>query len=135
VPTLRGLRDLERVEPDAHARRAAGRVWEDRHRVAFLLLLLAVGALVTVGYLAMRLPRAPVFVSAGDAEAELRDGSVEKVMGLYEQLKQGLTAGPPIESTEETRRLLLWCMGIAGGVALAALGGAGVALAGGRRRT
>jgi len=134
VPTLRGLRDLERVEPDAQARRASGRAWEDRHRVAFLLLLVVVGALATAGYLAMQLSKAPVFVSAGDVEAELRDGRVEQVMGVYEQLKQGLTAGPTLESTEDKRRLLLWGMGIAGGVALAALGGAGVALASGRRR-
>jgi hypothetical protein len=98
-----------------------------------LLAVLAVAALGAAGYLALRLPALPEFVSAENAEAKLRDSSSKEVLDLYEQLKQGLTAGPPIESPVETRRLMLWCMGIAGGVALAALGGAGVALASGRR--
>lgn len=141
VPTLRGLRDLERVEPDAATLREAGRTWEDRHRVAFVLVVIAVAALGTAGYLAARLPAKPVFISADnaeeaqrEAEEKLRNSSGKQVLDLYEELKRGLSAGPPIESTEETRQLMLWCMGIAGGVALASLGGAGVALAGGHRR-
>jgi hypothetical protein len=135
VPTLRGLRELARVEPDAAtARRTASVAWEDRHRVAFLLLLVALGTVAVVGYLALRLPAAQEYLSAEVFENKLREADVQQALSVYEELKKGLPAGSAEASTENTRRMMLWGMGIAGGLGLAALGGAGLVLARGRSR-
>jgi len=132
VPTLRGLRELVPAESDSTR---AGSAWENRHRSAFVCVLVAIASLGLAGYLTLRLPPPPVIVSAADIEDTLHNGSVEATMAIYQKLREGLAVNSPAGATQDLRALQLWGIGIAAAVAVVALIAAAVALGRGRATT
>jgi hypothetical protein len=118
---MRGLRALEPAGIDETGRRAARR-WEDRHRVAFLLLLALVGCLGVAGYLWARLPQLELPPEPPSSGADIR--TVREAFHLYNELQSGLPVAPIVQPPEvKTRQQMLWGIGIA--AAIAALAGAG----------
>ncbi len=114
VPSMRELRELAPAEPVAASRRARSMAaWSNRHRVAFVLLLAALGCLTLVGYLALRLPPELSEPSPQEVENWLKTSSPTQAVDMYEALKTGI--GPTtIEPTSAiSRKVILWGMGLA----------------------
>jgi len=118
VPTLRGLRELERAVAPPATRRA----WGDRQRVVFVLAVLSLLAVAVAGYLAISLPAdlAPPPPIEFDADAPL-----SLALAVHEDLKRGLAPAMPVLSPQERaiekrRELMTWGIKIA--LALAGCG-------------
>lgn len=126
VPSMRELRTLP-LAADEPARKAAS--WEDRHRVAFVLVLAAIGALAAAGYLAAQLPPPERPVTPQAVDEWVRTSSADEAMGMFEDLKKGLQPDSSNSAaTEISRKGLLWGVGIALALCVVALVGAAIAL-------
>ena len=129
VPNMRELRTLPPAAEEATAKPRRDVAWEDRHRVAFVLVLVAIGALAGAGYLALQLPTSEPPVTAQDIDEWVRTGTPDDAIGLFEDLKKGLQ--PVTDESadiERARRMLLWGVGIALTGCILALAGAAVAI-------
>jgi heme/copper-type cytochrome/quinol oxidase subunit 3 len=138
VPTLRGLRGLEPAEA------AAGKPittrdrveWDNRHRIAFLLVQAAIFGALTAGYLAIRLPLAMVGPSDQEMEEWVRTSSTQQVFEMYRDVQQGIEPLAPAGGAPEvSRQTLLWGMGIALGTSVLAIAAAVIVMRGGARRS
>ncbi len=132
VPTLRGLRELERAEAPA----ATVRAWGERQRVAFVLATVAVAALAVAGYLTLRLPAQPVVPQLPEID---QNTPIHAVLLVFEDLERGLDAMPPgltagQRAIVDRRNSMLWGIGIAAAIAVCTAVGAVVVLSGGRKK-
>jgi hypothetical protein len=121
VPTMRGLRELEAVEPAGSAarRRTASAGWEDRHRAAFLFVLAAIACLGVAGYLWAKMPETGLPPAPPKSAAEIK--SVQDAFALYMESQSGLPTLPPeVEAGEKARAQLWWGIVVAAGLAAAA---------------
>jgi len=126
VPSMRELRSLP-LAPDESARKSAS--WDDRHRVAFVLVLLAIGALAAAGYLAAQLPPLERQVTPQDVDEWVQTSTPDEAIGMFEDLKRGLVLDSSnAAEAESSRKLLLWGVGIALSLCIVALVGAAIAL-------
>jgi hypothetical protein len=106
VPTHRGLADLERAEPGGGT---TARVWDNRHRSVFALLVAAVACFGLAAFMALRTPAAielPVIEITSDTP-------IGAVFEVYDDLQRGIDVDPPVLSVEgrelrKLRDLLLW---------------------------
>jgi hypothetical protein len=119
VPTLRGLRELHPADVQAAAR---ARAWGDRHRVAFVLIALSLGACAVAGYLWIAIPPSPEPQQLIDVDENTPIGTVYAV---YQDLQRGLDVEPPglnylERALSERREMMLWGARIA--LALAGCG-------------
>ena len=127
VPSMRELRTLP-VAADEPARKTAN--WENRHRVAFVLVLAAIGALASAGYLAAQLPPPELQITPQDVDEWVRTSTADEAMGMFEDLKKGLQpdSSNSAEAAGTSRKRLLWGVGIALALGILALVGAAIAL-------
>lgn len=115
VPPLRGLRELEQAAARAEP---SQRAWGDRQRVVFLLAALSLLMAAAAGFLALRMPAAPVREDP-DAEIAIDERSpISSVYAAYQKLQSGLQTEPPIVTKEdrailEQRVLMSWGVKIA----------------------
>lgn len=106
VPTLRGLAELERAEPDGRTTRDA---WENRHRVIFAFVVGAVVCFGLAAYMAVRMPaKIELPVIAVDTNTPIL-----AVYDVYYDLQRGIDVDPPTLTPEgreqvKLRELLLW---------------------------
>jgi hypothetical protein len=129
VPSMRELRALPLAADEQVGKTRRGSVWEDRHRVAFLFVLVAIGALAGAGYLAAQLPPPERQATPQDVDEWVRTSTADDAMGMFEDLKRGLQPDSSESApAESTRTVLLWGMGIALSACILALVGAAVAL-------
>jgi hypothetical protein len=129
VPSMRELRTLPRAADAAAVKSRRDIPWEDRHRVAFLLILLAFGALASAGYLALQLPTPEPQVTPQDVDEWVRTGTPDDALGMFEDLKKGLQPEPDQSADlASSRKKLLWGVGIALAGCVLALVGAAVAV-------
>ena len=113
---MRELRTLPLAADEAAAKSRRDVPWEDRHRVAFLLVLLAIGALASAGYLALKLPTPERQVTPQDVDEWVRTGTPDDALGMFEDLKKGLQPEPDESAAvASSRKMLLWGVGIASG--------------------
>jgi hypothetical protein len=121
VPSMRELRSLPLADDQAGKSRKAA-AWEDRHRAAFLLVLVAIGALAAAGYLAAQLPPAERPVTPQIVDEWVQKSTADEAMGMFEDLKKGLQPEAP-ESADaaSSRKMLLWGAGIALTICIVAL--------------
>jgi hypothetical protein len=126
------MRELSTLPPAADPPTVKSRrdvAWEDRHRVAFLLVLLAIGALAGAGYLALQLPTPEPQATPQDVDEWVRTGTPDDAIGMFEDLKRGLQPVPAESAAVASfRRKLLWGVGIALAGCVLALAGAVVAV-------
>ena len=135
VPTLRALRTLERADAAAGARSRGATAWDNRHRVAFVLVLAALCGMGTAGYLATQMRRHYVEPSLQEIEQALESSSPGKTVDVYEDLKKGLESQTAAtESAAGNRTSILWGLGISLGCSGLALAAAVVALRWGAKR-
>ena len=129
VPSMRELRSLPPANDEPGGKRRKAIAWEDRHRVAFLLVLVAIAALSAAGYLALQLPPLEQPVTTQNIDEWVRTGTPDEAMGMLEDLKKGLQPAPP-ESAQaaRSRKMLLWGIGFVLSACIAALVGAAIAL-------
>ncbi len=136
VPTLRRLKELPPAQlSSAAARGKSGETsWEDRHRVAFLLVMLALAAVGVAGYLAWTMPASAVPVVTSEPES-LDTKNAEELLKLFEELQKGIVISQAAPTPDQiTRMTMRWSIGIALGLAVAAASGAVIALNLGRVR-
>lgn len=115
VPALREVRALE----PAGSRARTNRSWEDHHRVAFLLSIVALACLAVAGFLWLRLPEILPQPTASDFQKDVDASSPIYLFEAYKAMRLGITSTPIIDDpTPRIRRTMLWGIGIA--VALAA---------------
>jgi hypothetical protein len=109
VPTLRGLRALPQANERGDGQRATARAWSNRHRVAFLLVLASLCSLAASGYLAAKLPAAPIVLTPQEIATRFTSSSPAQVYEVYQDLRKGLpsTASGQI-SINDQRRFILW---------------------------
>lgn len=138
VPTLRGLRALPQATPQGGGQRghAPARAWNNRHRIAFLLILASLCGLAASGYLAATLPAAPMVLTKREIDSRFTASPPAHVLDVYHELRKGLppAAGAP-DSTGEQRTFILWEIMIA--LAASGLGlvaAAGVLLSGRKQK-
>lgn len=129
VPTLHRLRELPRAEvvPDGKPSRR----WENRHRVTFVLVLLALCSAATAGYLAWILPPAFAQPTAEQFDAAIgtaiEDGGVEQTYAAYQGLQKKGLAEAPLQLSHEDRRTvyhrkwMIWGISAAVGLAICEL--------------
>ena len=129
VPSMRELRSLPPAADDQAGKPRTAVAWEDRHRVAFLLVLVAIAALMAAGYLAAQLPRPERQVTAQEVDEWVRTSTPDQAIGMLEDLKKGLQpdAGESAE-VASSRKMLLWGIGMALSACIVALVGAAIAL-------
>jgi ABC-type Fe3+ transport system permease subunit len=129
VPSMRELRTLPPAKDELAGKARRAVTWEDRHRVAFLLVLVAIAALAGAGYLAAQLPPTERPVTPQDVDEWVKTSTPDEALGMFEDLKQGLRPNS-VDSAiaQRFRTTLLWGMGIALSVCIVALVGAAVAL-------
>lgn len=116
VPTLRGLRELSPVESGGprSAKAPAARSWDDRHRTAFLLLLVSLCCFAAAAYATWQLPPPVALFKKKDIDNWFETNSSEIVLAMGNELQKGLHIGfNPIEMEQSRRRILLWVVGIA----------------------
>lgn len=129
VPSMRELRGLPLAADEQAGKTRRGSVWEDRHRVAFVLVLAAIAALAGAGYLAAQLPPPERQTTPQDVDEWVRTSTADDALGMFEDLKKGLQADSAESAEpERSRPILLWGIGIALSACILALVGAAVAL-------
>ena len=119
VPTMRGLRELEPLEPRSAA---AGRAvtWDDQHRVAFLLALGALTCLGVAIYLWTLLPAPVVQPTSDEFNVAIDAASTGELFMIHGELANNRIGNPTnVDAELKTRQMLLWGIGI-----VLALGGA-----------
>jgi hypothetical protein len=129
VPTLRGLAQLEPAVAAAGEKRQgrAARVWEDRHRAAFLLVLASCACLAVAGYLWLSMPPRPVPPDPRAITKSAEELTATEAFQVYNEMSQGLT-NPAVDVNERPRRLMAWGIAFAAGVAVVLAGAAGLVL-------
>lgn len=124
VPTMRGLRELqpaESVQPTGRRRRSSA--WEDRHRVAFLLVIAAIGCAALAGYLWSILP---AYIPP-PSEEQLAEGFEQSgpraLVGALKEFERGIAPSNAVYDPNQDvdRRLLRFGIGASAVTALAAL--------------
>lgn len=129
VPSMRELRALPLAADEQVGKTRRGTVWEDRHRVAFLFVLVAIAALAGAGYLAAQLPPPERQATPQDIDEWVRTSTADDALGMFEDLKRGLQPGSvDAAAVQSARRMLQWGIGIALSACILALVGAAVAL-------
>ncbi len=128
VPTMRGLQELEPLER-ATAGDAKAESWDDRHRVAFLLVL---GALTCVGvaiYLWASLPAQIVQPTNEEFNVAVDAAAPGELMLIHKEAATGrLGNRNDLHAVLKIRQMMLWGMGIVLALGVAALGCAGIVL-------
>jgi hypothetical protein len=115
VPTLRGLRDLPTV---SQAGAKTARAWEDRHRVAFLLLLVSLVCLGVAVYLRVVMPAAPAPPQPEEIAWAVNNATPGQLFGFSANMIEHGLGPPPDVQVYNTRRIMYWGIGLV--VALAA---------------
>lgn len=137
VPNMRRLRLLERPDSSVPAKSTWGAMaWNDRHRVAFLLALVALGGMAVAGYLAAQIPATVVAKvdSPEDFDALWKTATPGEVVEVFQDLKTGLKSPTAAdESHAAGRKVLTWGIGLALGTSALALVCAAAVLNLGRR--
>jgi uncharacterized iron-regulated membrane protein len=122
VPNLRDLRALASVETSdrgpARARRL--RAWDNRHRLAFLLCLVALCGLAISVYWALRLPELVTRATPGQIEEWFQQSPPSEVFRMYDDLQKGLRPTHVAIAGQAERNAMLW--GIRFALAISALG-------------
>jgi hypothetical protein len=117
VPTLRELRQLE----PAGSRALTNRSWEDHHRLAFLLSVVALACLAVAGFLWLRLPEVVPQPTASDFQNAVDASSPIYLFEAYKAMRQGIASTPIVDDpTPRIRRSMLWGIGIAVALSVAA---------------
>ena len=116
VPTLRGLAELPRPASKAPRR---GTAWNNRHRLALVLVVLAGLSLAVAAKLAASLPPSPTTHSTQEFEAWASGASPEVVFNMYNQFRGGLTHSVENDESQAQRTLMvgaiITAVGFAGG--------------------
>src|SRR5262249_52925750 len=133
VPTMRGLKELERAESLAPARSTT---WGGRQRAIFALLVILIGSLLAAGYMRLSLP-----LSLEPPELpEINENSpLADVYAVYQDALQGLHTQPLVWTPEEqtvinARKYKLWGIKVALTLAGCALAGAVLVMLSGRKQ-
>ncbi|HTM55177.1 MAG TPA: hypothetical protein VL175_14170 [Pirellulales bacterium] len=92
VPTMRGLRELERVETSQAVR---GDRWGDRQRLALALLVAAFVLWGGAGYLFAKIPAALPPFDPNPPDPLTQNSTPEQTFDVYHELQRGLQATPP----------------------------------------
>jgi hypothetical protein len=128
VPTMRGLRELEPLEPHSAA---AGRAvtWDDQHRVAFLLALGALTCLGVAIYLWTLLPAPVVQLTSDEFNVAIDAASTDELFMIHRELvNERVNAPSRTDDTLKNRQMLLWGIGIVLALGLAAAGCSAIVL-------
>jgi hypothetical protein len=127
VPTMRGLRELEAASDSAAAIPRPETQWDDRHRVAFLLVLGAVTCLLVAAYLWFSMPQIQGQPTAEDFAAAVNMFTAEQRIAVSKEVVQGLDTLPiPPHPELKIRQMMLWGIGIILVLAVAAAASAAV---------
>jgi len=121
VPSMRGLRELEPADPTARTPFA----WNDRHRVAFLLIMGAVACTAVAGYLWLTLPVIDPIPTAADFHQAVEGAEPAELLSVHHMMMEGLHYPVSTDTPEaKTRQMMLWGIAIVSILAVALLGSA-----------
>jgi hypothetical protein len=127
VPTLRGLRQVPEARLSAQDKTRVARAWTDRHRVTFVLTVIALGAVSLAGYLSITRPAAPI-AQALPGPLVTESTPASDVYAVFNELQAGISPKtniitPDAKEAMEQRTKMNWGIRIAlalGACALAA---------------
>jgi len=128
VPTMRGLRELEPLEPSSAA---AGRgvPGADQPRVAFLLALGALTCLGVAIYLWASLPASAVQPTGDEVKFAIDAASASQLFMIHGDLVNERIGNPNnLDPVLKTRQMMLWGIGIVLALGAAAAGCSAVVL-------
>jgi hypothetical protein len=136
VPTLRQLKQLEIVESNAPTRSASRRGvgWEDRHRLSFLLAVVALAAWCLAGYLAFAVPPAAIPPSDGELVSAVESANAKDLLDLYRRFEAENIGPPPVAFEAYVHYRKLFKIGIVLSTAVGAAAAAGAIISGYLRR-
>src|SRR4051812_34483923 len=92
VPTMRGLRDLERLEPKEPV---PGDRWGDRQRLALGLLVAALVLWGAAGYLFAKIPASLPPFDPNMPDPLSQNSTAAQAFDVYHEMQRGLHATPP----------------------------------------